>query len=299
MLEDRIAIVTGASRGLGAGISRELAASGARVILAARTLEADAGNTWGKDGPVIPGSLNETLDLIRATGGQAEAYRIDLSSGAEIEKMVSHVETRYGGVDILVNCAMGFPESYKGEVWNTADRDWHAFMDIGVRAKYLAAHFVSRGMMRRGSGLIASISAGASRDEYYNPLFRMAMASVDRMTAAIASDLRPHGVSAVSIWPRWVRTERVLLAVENDQLGFEVSKDDLSASDTPEFTGRAIAHLACDPQLAERSGKTFPVVQLAHDYGFTDIDGRLPDIDDHTRSWAAKLAAIDNILNGP
>jgi len=296
MLEGKIAIVTGASRGLGAGIARELAASGALVILAARTLEADAGNTWGKGGPVIPGSLNETLELIRTRGGQAEPYRIDLSNSTEIETMVSHVEARYGAVDILVNCAMGFPESYKGELWNTADRDWAAFMDIGVRAKYLAAHFVSRGMMRRGSGLIVNISAGASRDEYYNPLFRMAMASVDRMTAAIASDLKPHGVSAVSIWPRWVRTERVLLAVENDQLGFEVSKDDLCASDTPEFTGRAIVHLACDPRLPERSGQTFPVVQLAHDYGFTDIDGELPDIDDHTRAWAAKLAAIDNIL---
>lgn len=299
MLKGKIAIVTGASRGLGAGIARELAASGARVILAARTLEVDAGNTWGRDGPVIPGSLNETLGLIRARGGQAEPYQIDLSSSAEIEKMVSHVETQYGGVDILVNCAMGFPESYKGEVWNTTDRDWAAFIDIGVRAKYLAAHFVSRVMMRKGAGLIANISAGASKDEYYSPLFRMAMASVDRMTAAIASDLKPHGVSAVSIWPRWVRTERVLLAVENDQLGFEVSKDDLSASDTPEFTGRAVAHLACDPRLPERSGKTFPVVQLAHDYGFTDIDGRLPAIDDHTRAWAEKLAAIDQILNRP
>ena len=83
--------------------------------------------------------------------------------------MVSHVEGLCGGVDILLNCAMGFPQSYKGAVWNTADRDWGAFMDISVRAKYLAAHFVSRGMMRRGCGLIANISAGESRDEYYNP----------------------------------------------------------------------------------------------------------------------------------
>jgi dehydrogenase/reductase SDR family protein 1 len=299
MLDGKIAIVTGASRGLGAGIARELAANGARVILAARTLEPDTENTWGKDGPVIPGSLNETLGLIRAAGGFAESYRIDLSSTVEIQKMVAHAEAQYGGIDILVNCAMGFPESYKGEVWNTGDRDWHAFMDIGVRAKYLAAHFASRVMMRRGSGMIANISAGASRDEYYNPLFRMAMAGVDRMTAAIASDLRPHGISAVSIWPRWVRTERVLLAVDNDQLGFEVSEEDLSVSDTPEFTGRAIAHLACDSCLSERSGQAFPVVQLAHDYGFTDIDGRLPAIDDHTRVWAAKLAAINKILNSP
>ena len=88
-----------------------------------------------------------------------------------------------------------------------------------------------------------------------------------------------------------------VLAVENEQLGFEVSEDDLLVSDTPEFTGRAIAHLAMDPRLSARSGQTFPVVQLAHEYGFTDIDGRLPAMDDHTRAWAAKLAAINRLLN--
>ena len=123
----------------------------------------------------------------------------------------------------------------------------------------------------------------------------MAMSCVDRMTSAIAVDLRPYGVSAVSIWPRWVRTERVMMASKNPALGFDVSSEDLEISDTPEFTGRAIAHLAADPGLSDRSGQTFPVVQLAHDYGFTDIDGTCPPIDDYTREWAAKLSAIGEI----
>jgi dehydrogenase/reductase SDR family member 1 len=295
-LANKIALVTGASRGLGAGIARELAANGALVVLAARTVDASDGPNWSAGGPPVPGSLSETVAEINAAGGQAIAYRIDLSITAEIEAMVSHIDTQHGRIDILVNCAMGFPQSYKGEVWNTSDRDWHAFMDIGVRAKYMTSHFVSKIMMRQGSGLIANISAGASKMEYYNPVFRMAMASVDRMTAAIASDLQPHHVSAVSIWPRWVRTERVMMAAENDQLGFEVSADDLTQSDTPEFTGRAITHLSCDPDLSARSGQTFPVVQLAHDYGFTDIDGSLPELDELTRKWTDKLAVVSKIL---
>ena len=295
-LSDKVALVTGASRGIGAGIARELAANGAQVILAARTLQPDPQKTWGDGGPPIPGSLSESVEQIRAAGGKAEAYAIDLSNTSEIEKMIAHIDAQHGRIDILANCAMGFPRSYKGQVWDTGDRDWHAFMDIGVRAKYLAAHFVSKIMLRQRRGLIANISAGASKMEYYNPVFRMAMSAVDRMTAAIADDLKPHGVHAVSIWPRWVRTERVLMAAADDRLGFDVSSDDLEQSDTPEFTGRAIVHLALDPGLSARSGQAFPLLQLAHDYGFTDIDGSVPQLDEFTRDWADRLARIHRIL---
>jgi len=295
-LDNKIALITGASRGIGAGIARELAANGARVILAARTLHPDPQETWGDGGPPIPGSLSETVAEIRAAGGEAEAYPIDLSNTAEIEKMIAHIDARHGRIDILVNSAMGFPQSYKGEIWNTADRDWHAFMDIGVRAKYLTTHFASKIMIREKQGLIANISAGASKIEYYNPVFRMAMSAIDRMTAAVADDLRPHNVHAVSIWPRWVRTERVLMAAENDRLGFDVTSGDLEQSDSPEFTGRAIVHLAIDPELASRSGQTFPLLKLAHDYGFTDLDGSVAELDEFSRDWADRLARISRIL---
>ncbi len=295
-LSNKIALVTGASRGIGAGIARELAANGARVILAARTLHPDPQQTWGEGGPPIPGSLAENVARIEAAGGKAEAYPIDLSNTAEIEKMIAEIDARHGRIDILVNCAMGFPQSYKGQVWDTADRDWHAFMDIGVRAKYLTTHFASKIMMRERQGLIANISAGASKIEYYNPVFRMAMSAIDRMTAAVADDLKPHNVHAVSIWPRWVRTERVLMAAENEQLGFEVSREDLDESDTPEFTGRAIVQLALDPELSSRSGQTFPLLQLAHDYGFGDLDGSVTELDEFSSDWADRLARISRIL---
>jgi dehydrogenase/reductase SDR family protein 1 len=296
MLDGKVAIVTGASRGIGAGVARELAGQGAQVVLAARTLDPTEIRAWQDRGPKVPGTLAENVASIEAAGGHAEAYKIDLSERDEIKHMVAYVAKTYGRIDILVNCAMGFPNDYKGDVWTSDDTDWQGMMDVGVRSKYLMAHFVSQVMVQQKSGLIANISAGASKDEYYSPMFRMAMAAVDRMTTAIAHDLKPHGVSAVSIWPRWVRTERVVMATQDASLGFDVSKNDLKMSDTPEFTGRGIAHLACDPDLPLRSGCTFPIVHLAHFYGFCDIDGTRPDLDPFTKGWMEKLTAISNIL---
>lgn len=274
LLEGKVALVTGASRGIGAGVARELAAQGAKVLLAARTLLPDPGLRWGADGPAIPGSLSDTIATIRSKGGIAEAYQIDLSDTGAIPAMIRHCVDRWGQVDILANCAMGFPNSYTGTLWTTGPDDWSSQFDIGVKAKYLLAHHVCRPMIARGSGLIVNISSAAAQEEYYNPVFRMAMATLDRMTAAIAHDLKPHGVSAVSIWPRWVRTEWVMLAAQSPQPGFTVTEEDLKDSDTPEFTGRAIAHLASDADLLSLSGGVFPVQKLAQKYGFTDIDGR-------------------------
>ena len=297
MLDGKIAIVTGASRGIGAGIARELAANGATVVLAARTENSSSTVQWNRNGgPKVSGSLAENLEVIQSAGGKAESYPIDLLQNSEIEKLVIYVTSKYQRVDILVNCAMGFPESYKAEVWNSNLADWTGMMDVGVRSKYMMAHFVSKKMIEQRSGLIVNISAAAAKDEYYSPMFRMAMSTVDRMTSAIAEDLRPYGVSAVSIWPRWVRTERVMMACDDPNLGFEVTPDDLKISDSPEFTGRGIVHMAVDPDLLSRSGLTFPIVQLAHEYKFNDIDGSRPQIDDYTQQWVSKLARINEVL---
>lgn len=274
LLEGKVALVTGASRGIGAGVARELAAQGARVLLAARTMHPDPGLRWGADGPAIPGSLSDTIATIRNRGGIAEAYRIDLSDSGAIPAMVRHCVDRWGRIDILANCAMGFPSSYTGTLWTTGPDDWSSQFDIGVKAKYLLAHHACQPMIAQGSGLVVNISSAAAKEEYYNPVFRMAMAALDRMTTAIAHDLKPHGVSAVSIWPRWVRTEWVMLAAQSPQPGFTVTEEDLRASDSPEFIGRAIAHLAADADLLSLSGGVFPVLKLAQKYGFTDIDGR-------------------------
>ena len=276
MLGQKIALVIGASRGIGAGVARELASQGAHVILAARTLDGAHTPTFGENGPPLPGSLLEHVEVILSKGGQAEPYAVDLLDREAIREMLESIASRHGRLDILVNCAMGLPAQYKGEIWNSDDTEWRAMMDVGVRGKYLAIHHASKIMRSQGSGLIVNISAGAAHMEYYSPVFRIAMAAVDRMTKAVAFDLRDDNVACVSIWPRWVRTEWVLMAAQDASLGIAVSQEDLAESDSPEFTGRAIAYLAADPKILSRSGEILPVVSLAHDYGFSDIDGSRP-----------------------
>ncbi len=116
---------------------------------------------------------------------------------------------------------------------------------------------------------------------------------IGRGVALELGRLGAHVVGAA----RTARAERVMIAAKDPQPGFPVTEEDLAASDTPEFTGRAIAHLACDPDLLSRSGKTYPVVQLSHLYGFPDVDGVQPDLDDYTALWVRRLSAIDDILS--
>jgi NAD(P)-dependent dehydrogenase (short-subunit alcohol dehydrogenase family) len=137
----------------------------------------------------------------------------------------------------------------------------------GVRAHYLASQLAAAGMVQRRRGLIVNISFWAAQKFVGNTAYGVAKAATDKLTADMATELRPHDVTVVSLYPGLVRTEKVMQAA---------AWLDMSNSESPEFIGRAVAALAADPEVMRHSGQVLIAATLAREYGFTDVDGKSP-----------------------
>lgn len=137
----------------------------------------------------------------------------------------------------------------------------------GVRAHYQASQLAAPAMIARRRGLIVNISFWAARKHIGNVAYGVSKAATDKMTEDMATELRPHGVTMVSLYPGLVRTEKIMEAAKFL---------DLSNSESPEFIGRAIAALAADPDVHRYTGKALVAAALANEYGFTDLDGKSP-----------------------
>jgi NAD(P)-dependent dehydrogenase (short-subunit alcohol dehydrogenase family) len=144
---------------------------------------------------------------------------------------------------------------------------WDAMMDVGVRSAYCGTRIAAETMAQQRSGLIVNISFWAAQKFMQNVVYGISKAAMDKMVADVAHQLREFNVAAVSLYPGLVRTEEVM---KNAQYF------DTSNSESMEFQGRAVAGLAADPRLMEKSGKFFTSADLALEYGYTDIDGYQP-----------------------
>jgi len=265
-----VALVTGASRGVGRGVALALAGAGATVYITGRTVR--PGSVAEPD---VPGSLPETAEEICRRGGRAVALPCDHTDDAQVERAFAQILGDEGRLDILVNNAWGGYEymekdgqfTWLNRFWEQPRWRWDAMFQSGVRAAYVAGSLAARAMVAQGEGLIVNISFWAGQRYMNNLIYGVAKAACDRMAADMAHELRPHNVAAVALYPGLVRTERVLAAAEFF---------DMSNAESPEFTGRAVAALAADPRRMEKSGQVLVAAALALEYGFTDIDGRQP-----------------------
>ena len=268
-LTGRVALVTGASRGVGKGIAIGLGEVGATVYVTGRTVQQGTG----------PGGLGDTLfaaaDQITAAGGRGIAVPCDHTDDAQARALFDRIETEQGRLDILVNNVWGgYEHFYDGTqfweekgFWTVPIARWDKSFAAGVRAHYVASVFAAPIMIRQGSGLIVNISFFAAQRDDRGVIYGVAKNADDRMAACMAHELRPHNVAAVSLYPGLVRTESVLAAA---------AYFDMTNSESPQFIGRAVAALAADPHILDKSGQVLVAAQVALDYGFTDIDGRQP-----------------------
>jgi dehydrogenase/reductase SDR family protein 1 len=268
-LVGRVAVVTGASRGVGRGAALGLGEAGATVYVTGRCVRgiiADGG---------VAGNVQDTADEVSQLGGVGVAVRCDHRVDAEVEALFRRVADEQGRLDLLVNCAWGGYENmvedgdftWELPFWDQPLRRWDTMFGAGVRGCYVASRLAVKVMLGQRSGLIVAISHWAGQKYKSNVAYGVAKAATDRMISDFAHELRPHGIAAVSLYPGLVRTERVMQFAQYL---------DLSNSESPQLTGRAIAALAIDPRIMDSSGQVLVTAALAERYGFTDVDGRRP-----------------------
>lgn len=268
-LTGKIALVTGASRGVGKGIALGLGEAGATVYVTGRTTEEGQGVV------ALPGTIQQTAAEVSQLSGQGFAIRCDHTNDEEVKAVFALIQAEQGRLDILVNNVWGGYEFFNDgtEFWNERGfwtmplSRWDKSFEAGVRAHYVASVLAAPLMISQRSGLIVNISFFAAQRADKGVAYGAAKAADDQMAACMAHELRAHNVAAVSLYPGLVRTESVLKAAEHF---------DLSNSESPQFIGRVIAALAHDPALLEKSGQVLVAAALAQTYGIQDIDGKQP-----------------------
>lgn len=274
-LKGRVAVVTGASRGIGKGIALELGAAGATVYVTGRSVRPGR----------LPGTVSETAAQIDELGGNGIAVPCDHGRDDQVVTLFERVAyEQQGNLDVLVNNVYDAPGSAKWlgkPFWQVPGEGWDETFQVGVRSHYVAAVLAAPLLMKGLGGIIVNVSSPGAVGYSHNVVYGVAKAAVDRMTADMALELAPHLVSVVSIWPGIVNTE-LLQTIPPGEDGRRMlqlpgeGEYDLSQAETPHFAGRAVVALAADKGVSERSGKAFYVAELAESYGFTDIDGRVP-----------------------
>jgi dehydrogenase/reductase SDR family protein 1 len=219
--------------------------------------------------------LSQTVAGIVALGGLGVAVRCDHADDGQIEAVFDRVRAEQGRLDVLVNNVMSTPQRSElpagamsqwdlHPFWEVPISFWDAFHRVGLRSHYVASVYAAPLLIETGGGLIVCVSAPGSVRYVQNVAYGVGKAGVEKLAADMAEELRPYGVTSVSLWPGFIRTEDVL--AQRDVY------PDLSTTVSQLFPGRAVAALAADPAVMERSGQTVKASELASEYGFTDSD---------------------------
>jgi NAD(P)-dependent dehydrogenase (short-subunit alcohol dehydrogenase family) len=270
-LDGQVAIVTGASRGIGKGCALELGSAGATVYVTGRTVEEGTAP--------LPGTVLATAEEVTALGGRGVAVQCDHRDDAQVEALFDRVREEAGRLDVLVNNAFLIPKELTSGLpfWEVPISNWDDMIDVGTRSAYVASRFAAQIMTLQKRGLIANVSSSGAAEYAWHVAYGVGKAALDRITADTAHELEKHGVTVVSLWPGLVMTERI------QRVGEAMPDLDTAGAESQRFTGRAIAALAADPRVLAKTGRVWLSRELADEYGFTDVDGTLPKGPMHDR----------------
>ena len=264
-LSGRVAVVTGASRGVGKGIALVLGECGATVYVTGRTTRAQPGARRG--------TVDDTAEEVSARGGRGVPVPTDHADDGQVEALFERVRAEEGGIDLVVANAWGGYEghdyrTFGDPFWEQPLERWDAMFGAGLRAQFTAARLTAPVMIERSGGLI--VCTGGNDDLAYfvvNVPYDVVKAATSRLVAAAAHEL-PHNVAVVGVYPGFTRTEAIVDAFA------AAGQEPPPNTHSPEFVGRAIAHVLADPDVMELSGSGAQTAQYARRYGFRDVDGR-------------------------
>jgi NAD(P)-dependent dehydrogenase (short-subunit alcohol dehydrogenase family) len=261
-----VALVTGSSRGAGAGIAHALGSHGCTVYVTGRT--ENSGES------ALGGTIHETAQRVTEAGGTGIAVRVDHGDDEQVKALFERIGREQGRLDILVNNAAIIRDEMMGrtkfweEPLNVVDT-----LNVGLRSSYVATVYAAPLMLPQRKGLVVFTSSSGAVHYAFGPAYGVPKAGTDKMAADMALDFREFGIAAVSIWMGSLLTDRVRAIIASNPEKFGRILD---TAETPELTGHVIWALSNDPELMEVTGQTLIGAELAVKYGIKDEGDRQP-----------------------
>ena len=279
LLQGKVALVAGATRGAGRGIAVQLGAAGATVYVTGRTTRSSSSEMNR------PETIEETAALVDQAGGRGIAVQVDHLVPDDVRALVARIEREQGALHILVNDIFGLTRmEWNKTVWESDLEYGLHLLRLGIDTHAITSHFALPLMITQPGALVVEVNDGTT--DYNSTNYRVSFfydlvkTAVNRMAFALGHELRPHSGTAVAVTPGWLRSEVMLdvygVTEANWQDATKVQPH-FAISETPTYVGRAVAALGSDPSVSRWNGMSLSSGQLAKVYGFTDIDGSQPD----------------------
>jgi NAD(P)-dependent dehydrogenase (short-subunit alcohol dehydrogenase family) len=286
-ITNKIALVAGATRGAGRGIALALAEAGATVYCTGRSKRGKKVNTRRSGWSVFasegrPETIDETAEMVTARGGKGIAVQVDHTDERQVKKLVARIKREQGHLDVLVNDVWGGDAltEWGKPFWELDLKKGFAMIERAVFSHIITARHAIPLMLLRKNGLIVEITDGDLMFYRGTFFYDFVKTSVIRLAFATSEELRKQKIAAVAVTPGFLRSEAMLeyfgVTEANWQDGAKKDPNFL-CSETPLFVGRAIASLAADPKIFEKTGQVFSSWRLSEEYGFSDADGRRPN----------------------
>jgi NAD(P)-dependent dehydrogenase (short-subunit alcohol dehydrogenase family) len=291
-LKDKIIVVTGATRGAGRGISKALAKEGATIYVTGRSTR---GGTQTSD--FEDATIERTAEEVNALGGVGIPVRVDHTVEEDVKALFERVQQEQGRLDVLVNNAWGgyegiFDVDFSLPFWEQPLWRWDKMFNAGVRSHYLSSRYAAPLMLPHKHGLIVNTTVLDKEDWLSNIAYDLSKTTINRMAHRMSRELREHNIAAVALALGWIRSEEMIKRMYPDVDDFNYrDHPELHVTESVQYAGRAIAALATDASVMDKSGRTMTTGELARLYGFNDLDGTQPDWYTAMAEQAAQKAA--------